>query len=657
MTKDFQSELVEIESPAVSRIWKACGKTIFFTILIFLGLNGSTAQAASPEDKSSIAFFDSKIHPILEKNCYKCHGAGKSLKGGFRLTSREGLLKGADRGPAINTSNPADSVLLEMISYKDEHHEMPPKGKLKDEEIKLLNEWIAAGAPYNPAREIVGNDDHHESPKFKNKINDETRNYWAFRKITNPKLPKTSNATWSKNPIDAFILNKLDSAGLTPNDPASRQQLIRRAYYDLIGLPPTPAEVKAFQNDTSRDAWKKVITHLLSSPQYGVKWGRHWLDLVHYADTNGYERDNPKPEVWRYRDYVINAFNKDKPYDQFLTEQLAGDEIDNPTPESLIATGYQRLGIWDDEPADPDQAYYDYLDDVVGTTSQVFMGLTVNCARCHSHKIDPIPQADYYRLMAFFHNTLNNIQQKKYEKTAFTLNTTVVIASEQEKADHRRKLAELKRQNKDLESKIRAYEKRIEATFNNPEKEDAEDEETRLKLIQIKLRDVLGPKERRNYQKLVKEFEQLKKEKVPPLARALYIKENGRKAPDTHLLIRGNAHVKGDLVQPGFPQVLGFQDPVIPEPAPNATTSGRRKALAEWLTRPDNPLTARVIANRVWQYHFGRGIVRSSSDFGQIGERPTHPELLDWLASYLIKNGWSLKTLHRQIMLFCGIWK
>ncbi len=382
-----------------------------------------------------------------------------------------------------------------------------------------------------------------------------------------------------------------------------------------------------------------------------MKWGRHWLDLVRYAETNGYERDNPKPDVWRYRDYIINAFNKDKPYNEFVIEQIAGDEIPEASAESIIATGYHRLGIWDDEPADPDQAYYDYMDDVVKTTGQVFLGLTINCARCHSHKIDPIPNEDYYRFLSFFNNTLKDIQQKQFEKTAFTLNTTTIIATEAEKEEHRRKVEELKKQNKELAGKIRDYEKRIEATFNNPEKEDAEDEMTRQKLIKIKMKDVLNPKERRDYNKLVREFEDLKKRKAPPLPRALSIKENGREAAETHVLVRGNAHVKGKKVEPGFPQVLGFPEPTIPEPRPDAQSSGRRLVLAEWMVNRDNPLTARVMANRVWQFHFGRGIVRSANDFGQIGEKPTHPELLDWLADYLMENGWSLKTLHRQIML------
>ena len=293
---------------------------------------GLGAQAAT--DKSAIAFFDSKAHPILEEHCYRCHGAKDKLKGGLRLTSRNGLIKGGDSGSAIDPAKPRESVLLQMLSYKDEHHEMPPDGKLSAEQIDILTRWVEMGAPFNPVREISGKS--HKSA-YNNEINAESRNYWAFRPVGAPRPPKIDNARWSKNPIDAYLYAGLAAKGLKPNPPATRRALIRRAYYDLIGLPPTPAEVKAFEADSSPNAFEKIVDQLLKRPQYGEKWGRHWLDLVRYAETNGYERDNPKPEVWRYRDYVIRAFNEDKPYDRFIREQLAGDEFKEPTADSIIA--------------------------------------------------------------------------------------------------------------------------------------------------------------------------------------------------------------------------------------------------------------------------------------------------------------------------------
>jgi hypothetical protein len=367
--------------------------------------------------------------------------------------------------------------------------------------------------------------------------------------------------------VDAFILARLEAKGLRPNPPAPKGELIRRVYYDLTGLPPTPEEVEAFVADRSPRAYEALIERLLASPHYGEKWGRHWLDLVRFAETNSYERDNPKPFAWRYRDYVIRALNRDTPYDRFVREQLAGDELADSTPDALIATGYYRLGIWDDEPTDRLQARYDGLDDIVATTGQVFLGLTVDCARCHDHKIDPIPQKDYYRLVAFFQN-INH--------------------------------------------------------YRNGGPTDVRP---------IATRRGGTPKGRR-----------------PTREQALCVTEAGRTAPETYVLLRGNPHVKGVRVEPAFPVILGGHKPVIPAPAEGARTTGRRRVLADWIVTGDNPLTARVMANRIWQHHFGRGIVRSPNNFGLQGDKPTHPELLDWLAAEFVRQGWRLKPLHRLIL-------
>ena len=598
----------------------------------------------------ALAFFRREIRPLLQENCFECHGGTRS-RGGLRLVSRESILEGGDTGPAVDLEQPGRSLLLDMISYRDDDHQMPPDGKLEDADIERLTRWVAMGIPYDPAAEAeVPEPEEHESV-YQTEINETTRNYWAFRPIRRPEPPATSHADWNRHPVDAFIAARLEEAGLPPGKPAPRQQWIRRAYYNLIGLPPTREEVAAFEADASPDAHEKVIDELLSRPQYGEKWGRHWLDLVRYAETNGYERDGRKPEAWRYRDYVIRSFNQDKPYDAFIREQLAGDELDQVTRDSMIATGFHRLGIWDDEPADPDQAYYDGLDDVLSTTSQVFLGLTVGCARCHDHKIDPIPQRDYYRMLGFFHNTLNNITPRQFKKSPYTLNTLRVIASPARIEEHEARKKAHEESLAALDERVAGYETKIEETFTNPEKEDAADKRTREILLRQKRSPALDETELADYIRAMEEAGELRRNKVPPLERALCIQENGRQAPDTHVLIRGNAHAPGEKVGPGYPEVLGFRDPIIPPAPEGIDSSGRRRVLADWITSPENPLTARVIVNRLWHYHFGRGIVRSTNNFGQNGESPTHPLLLDWLAAEMIEGGWSLKKFHRMLML------
>ena len=388
---------------------------------------------------------------------------------------------------------------------------------------------------------------------------DPRRSHWAFQAIRKQVPPvhlAADRSEASSNPIDAFIAQRLRDKGLPLPKAASRRALIRRVTYDLTGLPPTPEQVEAFVRDASPQAWEHLIDRLLESPHYGEKWGRHWLDLVRFAETNSYETDEAKPNAWRYRDYVIRAFNIDKLYDRFIREQLAGDELPDGGADGLIATGYYRLGIWDNDPADRELALYDQLDDLVATTGQVFLGLTVDCARCHDHKIDPISQRDYYALLSFFRNI-------------------------------------------------------------HPYRNGGTTDEVPLP-----------------------------GEKQP---KALAVTEPGTVAPVTHLLRRGNPASPGEAVEPGFLSVMRSPSPVITPPA-SGRSSGRRRALADWIAAPDNPLTARVIVNRVFQHHFGRGLVRTPSDFGLQGSLPTHPELLDWLAGHFVQDGWSLKRLHRLIL-------
>jgi hypothetical protein len=391
--------------------------------------------------------------------------------------------------------------------------------------------------------------------------------HWAFQPVRRPAVPVVRDRAWVRTPIDAFVLARLEKASLKPSSPADRRTLLRRVYLDLIGLPPTPEEQRAFLADESPDAFAKVVDDLLARPQYGERWGRHWLDVARYAETNGYERDGAKPSAWRYRDYVIDSLNRDKPYARFLTEQLAGDEIEGSNAETQVATTFLRLGTWDDEPADPKVDRYDQLDDVLGTTATAFLGLTLRCARCHDHKFEPFAQADYYKMLAVF----EPLQRPQLAR-------------------------------RDLDVPVGTPGERLART-------------------------AFGLTEPRAY----------------------IWREEGTKPPATHVLRRGDPNRPREVVGAGLPAVLVRSDPEPPKPTGNST--GRRLWLARWLASPDNPLTARVMVNRVWQWHFGRGLVPTANDFGTAGEPPTHPELLDWLAARFVADGWRLKPLHRMIVL------
>ncbi|MDG3003926.1 PSD1 and planctomycete cytochrome C domain-containing protein [Paludisphaera mucosa] len=498
----------------------------------------SSVAIASAQDATSPPADASKAGTILATRCLKCHG-GEKTRGGLRVDDREALLKGGDLGPAVDVKAPDESLMLKAVRYED-GLEMPPSGRLPEAEVKVLADWVAAGAPWSM-------DVAKPKPAAAEKpAGAATVGTWPYREIVRPPIPTVRTQSWARNPIDAFLLAKLEADGLAPAPEADRRTLIRRATYDLTGLPPTPAEVEAFEADAGSDAFERLVDRLLASPQYGEAWGRHWLDLVRYAETNGYERDAAKPFIWRYRDYVVDAFNRDKPFDRFMLEQLAGDEVAPDSVEAQVATGFYRLGIWDDEPADRALARYDTLDGIVSTVGQVFLGMTINCARCHDHKKDPIPQTDYYRLLAFF---IDMGAQPGLETRKVGPNNVEVMAA----------------------------------------------------------------------------------------------RERGHAEP--HVLLRGNPNLPGPKVEPGVPVVLDSGQATF---GPGA---GKRRALAEWLADRRNPMTARVLANRLWQYHFGRGMVPSPNDFGSLGEPATHPELLDWLASELLDGGWTIKRMHRLIML------
>ncbi|MGP0062725.1 MAG: DUF1549 and DUF1553 domain-containing protein [Isosphaeraceae bacterium] len=496
--------------------------------------------------------------------------------------------------------------------------------------------------------------------------------HWAFVPVARPELPPTSDPAWARNPIDRFVLARMEAEGVKPVGLADQRTLLRRLYLDLIGLPPTVNEVRRFLNDRSPEAVARVVDDLLARPQYGERWARHWLDVVRYAESNGYERDGTKPHAWRYRDYVIDALNQDKPYDRFVTEQLAGDEVEGSDASAQIATTFLRLGTWDDEPADPGVDRYDQLDDVLGTAATAFLGITLRCARCHDHKFEPFSQVDYYRMLAVF-QPLKRPQDGRVDLDR-PVGTKSELADYQ--AAHARAEAELAQVWERIEGLAGPEIDRLFAPPEKPKEGKPPEKRTTLPPELGKALQTEPSKRSEHQRNLVKFFgapleaeirriapEEVKgalkvlddriaaikaaQPKEPPHA---YIwSEDGPKAAPTHVLKRGDPTRPGDVVEPGVPAVLAAQQPG--PPVPTATSTGRRLWLARWLTSPQNPLVARVIVNRIWQFHFGEGLVPSSNDLGVMGDPPSHPELLDWLANEFMASGWRLKPLHRMIVL------
>ena len=478
------------------------------------------------------------------------------------------------------------------------------------------------------------------------RVNEESRKFWAFQP---PVSPAPAN-TRSSNPselLDEWISEQLAANGLQPNGPAPPHALVRRACYDLIGLPPTDEQIRRVSEaGDEAAAFAKLVDELLDSPHYGEKWGRHWLDLVRYAETNSYERDADKPNAWRYRDYVIAAFNDDKPYDQFVREQLAGDEMEPRTAERLIATGFYRLGVWDDEPVSHEQAWFDDLDDMLTTTCQTFLGLTINCARCHDHKLDPIPQKDYYRMLAFFAGVTRYGGPHRGRDLRFS---QVAMAPPEVIADHQAAKQQFDTQMENLNQQLSAKEMEFTQKLPGGERDDFQYDENRLRILRKNVPDLISADELAGYETLRGQRDELKRNAPASLETALAVTEVGMQPRAMHVLNRGSPQAPGEEVEPGIPLVLQTDDTII-NSQPKESTSGRRTALASWIANPKNPLTARVMVNRIWQHHFGRGLVATSSDFGFAGQKPTHPQLLDWLATEFVRSGWSVKHMHRLLM-------
>ncbi|HLK69241.1 MAG TPA: PSD1 and planctomycete cytochrome C domain-containing protein [Bryobacteraceae bacterium] len=631
--------------------------------------------------------FASDIRPILENRCWKCHGGAVQLSH-LDLRTREGALRGGTKGAALVPGKPEESRVYRLTAGL-EKPAMPMDGALTAEQIATIKRWIEQGAPWDAAP--LDTKTATQSVIEEMPIPPEVRNSWAFRRPVRPAEPVVAG-DWT-NPIDRFLEEVRHDKGLKAAPRADRLTLLRRAYLDLIGLPPSPAEVTEFLSDQSPEAWDHLIDKLLASPHYGERWGRHWLDVARYADSNGFEHDFDRPNAWRYRDYVIRAFNQDKPYNVFLTEQIAGDEMDGASDESRIATGflrsYAKVGYRE---KDNPQFRYEYLDDMIGTIGRGVLGLTVNCARCHNHKFDPISQKDYYRMQASLFG---------YVETDYPLAPREQVeAYEKKTAEIEAQIAPLRQKVRQIEEPYRArlaqekyknYPQNVQRAIAIPEEKRTPGEALLagqvIRTTSVSNDEIdramtaadLAQKKAWNEQ-----IRKLQSERPKPLPMAAIVTDGdyrfapdgpgdepapgkgvkqevtdgsflfhgpGRyQAPASYFLIRGDAEARGPLMKPGFIDVITYGNPPTEDPPADGRTSGRRRALAEWLGSPENPLTARVMANRIWSHHFGRGIVATPDNFGKMGEKPTHPDLLDWLGTEFVRRGWSVKEMHRLIM-------
>ena len=629
---------------------------------------GMTRAAEPIPDPEAIKFFESKVRPALVARCLKCHGPAQQ-KGQLRLDSREAVLKGGESGEVVVSGKPGDSLLIEAINRTG--LEMPPDVPLKENEIAVLTEWVRRGLPWP----TVDGKSRTLEPGGKG-ITAADKQYWAFQPIRDPVVPdlkfQISNFKFQiRNPIDNFIAARLAADGFTPAPEADRRTLVRRLTFDLTGLPPTPVEIAEFENDARDDAYERLVDRLLDSPAYGERWARHWLDLVRYAESDGYRKDDFRPHAWRYRDYVVRSFQTDKPFDRFVQEQIAGDEIDPDNPDALAATGYLRLSLYEYNQRDARTQRNEILNDITDVTGDVFLGFGMGCARCHDHKFDPILQKDYFRLRAFFAGILPQDAQPLATKAEIEAHQTQLAEWEAKTADIRAQLAELE---KPHFAKLKAS-----AIFKFPaeiQKILKTDDISQLSPLDRQLYDLayrqvqyehdqIGTKlkddSKKKWDELraeLKKFDDLKPAALPI---GYSVADVGPIAPPT--VIPGDKS-ETDIV-PGPLSVLDDSPTKIVPLVTSPNSSGRRAELARWLTSPDNPLTPRVMVNRIWQYHFGKGLVATSSDFGRVGETPSHPELLDWLASRFAgvadeksqisdlksqMKSWSFKSLHRLIV-------
>ena len=589
------------------------------------------AGPAPPDRATAIEFFEKKVRPVLVTSCYSCHSADTNSKGGLRVDDRNGLIAGGSTGPAVVPGDPEESLLIKAVHYSDETLKMPPKTQLSAEQVADLTKWIADGAawPEEALPDSVG--------KANARYDTLREQHWAWQPLRSPEAPAVAEASWPRDTIDRFVLAKLESRGLKPAGDASRRTLIRRITFDLTGLPPTPEETRAFLDDPSADAFEKVVDRLLATPAYGERWGRHWLDVARYGESTGSSRNLPFPHAWRYRDYVIDAFTRDKPYDEFIREQVAGDllpaDSQRERDEHLVATGFLALGVKDVNQRFKVRFVMDNVDEQIDAVSRSVLGLTVSCARCHDHKFDPIPTADYYALAGIFRssdlcaglrNKMGGGGLDYYDSDLLlTLGKPVAEAEDPAKAE---KIAKAK-------AAYEAARKEFEAIRGTP----------KGLALAANGRPTQHPF-RLKMEKLRGELAALTDPAVTGSV-ALGVRD-AKVVADTEIRIRGEAEKLGPVVPRGFLSVLtGGETPAI-----NPKQSGRLE-LAQWLTRAENPLASRVMANRVWQHLFGDGLVKSVDNFGSMGDVPSLPELLDHLATRFIRENWSVKRLVRAIVL------
>lgn len=690
------------------------------------------AESATP-DAAGVEFFEKHVRPILVQHCYECH-AGDEVNGGLLLDSRSGVLKGGDTGSAIASGTPDKSLLIEAIRYQNRDLQMPPQNQLSPQDIGVLEKWVTMGAPDPRVAETTSTLNGPTGMSI-----EEGRRFWSLVPVASPEVPTVEQATWVQTPIDAFVLSELESNALSPANRANKRTLIRRVTFDLIGLPPTEQEVDSFLADESEDAWSTLVERLLESPQYGVRWGRHWLDVARYADSNGLDENLAFGNAWRYRDYVVDAFNSDKPYDRFLVEQIAGDLLPDASQETKTATGFLSLGAKVLAEPDMEKLVMDTIDEQLDSLGKAFMGMTIGCVRCHDHKFDPLKQTDYYALAAIFKSTrtfadTNTGAIKHWHEHSFATPEELDGLKEVDAAIKKKKAAATAYKNKNITSlrtaaRAKATEYLMAAALFTPtdslsvvagiaepfglhprilhhcrthlefnqdtpffaswhavkksgpqaiEKHyrplfaamdsalaaaKASDasvkslQEPRLEEVRAALHDLSGflavpPKveyafdaETLAVYHQLEEDARLLESSAADESSVLGVGEHETVAA-LPIHIRGSHLNLGTEVPREFPLVMRVSDvrPVFP-----AQESGRLQ-LARWMAGTQHPLTARVYVNRIWGWHFGRGLVSTAENFGRLGDRPSHPELLDWLARRLMESGWSTKDLHRIIL-------
>jgi hypothetical protein len=622
-------------------------------ILGFILAAASYLRGAEPTEvrptPAQLAHFESKVRPLLAEKCYSCHSAEarekKNLKAGLRVDSLAGMIAGGETGPSLVPGKPEESLIIKAVRYTDSDLKMPPKTRLSDAEIRLLEDWVKQGAP-GPREDAA------PAPTTGVTIDIEKgRGHWSFQPVRDGAPPAVRDGGWTAGDLDRFILAPREAAGIASPKPADRITLIRRATFDLTGLPPTAGEIEAFLGDESpgEKAFAKVVDRLLASPRYGERWGRHWLDVARYADSNGLDENVAHGNAWRYRDYVIASFNEDKPFDRFIVEQVAGDLISRqespgtPLPGSLIATGFLTLGPKVLAEVDKTKMEMDIIDEQLDTTGRAFLGLTIGCARCHDHKFDPITAKDYYGLAGIFKSTKT---MESFATIAKWWENPIPTPEDlKNKSDHDAKVgvmkaavaARVEKANADLLA-------RMKVAVKAKEGEKAGESEAQASAVKLpeKPEAQYDDGAKADLKKLRDELTALEKN-VPLMSAAMGVTEG--KPTNLAIHIRGSHLTLGAVAPRQFPQVFGDSQKPIGD-----DRSGRLE-LAHWIASRSNPLTARVIVNRVWRWHFGRGLVRTPDNFGKLGESPTHPQLLDWLAARFVEEGWSIKALHRRIML------